>query len=101
MGRNEWSFSGSRTERELLRPTLAIFQTVAERNHARSRRRFLRARYFNTHDDTEDDWEDEVHHVGPSGDESIPAESQEETLNLPAYISLPFPAWTLASPLIR
>ena len=90
MGRDEWPPSGSGTGRDLLRPTLALFRTVAERNHARSRRRLLRARYFNTRDDTVDDWEDEVRHVEPSDYESIPAESQE-TNSQPAGIQSPPP----------
>ena len=90
MERNEWSFSGTSTEREPLRPTLALFRTVAERSHARARRHLLCARHSNTHHDAVDDWEEKAQHVGPSDDEGIPAESQEATLNIPA--------WTLASP---
>ena len=48
MGRNEWSPSGSGAGRELSRPTVVVFRAVAERNHARPRRRFLRARYLNS-----------------------------------------------------
>ena len=87
--RNEWSFSGSSTERGPLHPTLALFRPVPERNHARSLRRFLRARYLNSRDDTADVWEHAVHHVEPSDDKSLPAEGQKATLNLPAYFSLP------------
>ena len=88
MGRYEWSFSGPNTEQESLRPTLALFRTVAQRNHARARRRSLRARYLNSQDDIAEVREDDVHQVDPSDDESIPANSQEVILNLPAYFSL-------------
>ena len=89
MARNEWAFSSVSTQQETLRPTLALFRTVAGRNHARTRRRFLRARYFNLHDDTVDVWENGARHVAPSDDESLPAESLEETLNLPEHFSPP------------
>ena len=89
MSRSEWSFSGSSTEQEALRPTLAPIRTVAERNHARSRRRFLRARYLNSQVDTVDVWEDETHHVGLPRDESLPAERLGEPLYLPEYSPLP------------
>ena len=36
-----------------------------------------------------DVWEDEVHHVEPSGDQSLPAEPSDEPPNLPEYCSLP------------
>ena len=95
MERNEWSFSGSSTEREPLHPTLAVFRTVAECNDANSRRNVLCARYFNTRDDAVDVWEDGAHHVGPSGDESLPAEGLEAPLHIsPA----PCQALTIAYP---
>ena len=51
MARNEWSFSGPSTEQEAGLPTLALSQTVAERNRARSCRRFLRERFLNSQAD--------------------------------------------------
>ena len=75
-----------------MRPALALFRTVAERNHASPRRRFLRERYFDTHDDAVDVWEDGAHYVEPSDDARLPAEGLEDTLNLPEYFSLPLPS---------
>ena len=58
----------------------------------------LRACYLNSQEDTVDVWEDGVHQVEPSDDESIPAEGQEKALGLPANFPFPCPALTLASP---
>ena len=91
MERNVWPVPGSSTEREPLRPTLALFRTVAESNRARARRRLPRARYFNTHYDAVD----EVRHVEPSGDVRLPAGGLEKPLDPPAYSPPPYPALTL------
>ena len=69
--------SGPNAEQDSLRPTIALFRRVSERNHARARRRFLRARYLNPQSDIAEAWEDYVHQVDPSDDESIPADSQD------------------------
>ena len=52
--RHESSVSASRTEQEAAHPTPNPFRTVAERILARSRRRFLRARFLNSQLDTVD-----------------------------------------------
>ena len=44
MARNEWSVAGPEGARGSLHSTIAVFRTIAERDHARARRRFLRAR---------------------------------------------------------
>ena len=83
MERFEWSFSGPDAERASLHPSIALFRTIAGRNHSRPRRRFLRARRLTSQDDNVEVWEDDARPAEPSGDESIPAESQDVPINLP------------------
>ena len=64
IARNEWSVSGFSTEQGTLRPTLALYRPVAERNLRA--RRFLRAGHFNSHDDA----------VGVRDDESLRADDE-------------------------
>ena len=80
---------GPDVEQASLRPSVAFFRTFAERNHLRSRRRFLRVRRLTSQDDNVEVWEDYVHTAEPSDHESIPAASQATPLNLPTYFSLP------------
>ena len=87
--RYEWSSSGPDADQASLHPTIALFHAIAESNHLRARRRFLRAQCLASQGDNVGVWEDDVHPVDPSDDESIPAESQEGPLNLPTYFPLP------------
>ena len=98
MTQNEWSFLGSSAETNTLQPTLTFFRSVAQRNHARSRLRFLRARSLSPHLNL-DVWDDEAHYVDPSGDESLPLERPEDPLNFPEYffLSSPDPRLTVQS----
>ena len=79
MERYERSFSGPNTGQVSLRPTIAFFRAVAERDHARARRSYLRARYINSRDSAVEVWGDDVRPVERSDDESIPADSREAT----------------------
>ena len=69
MERYEWPFPEPNAEQDSLRPAIAEFRAIAGRNHSRARRRFLRARRLNSRGDNVEVWEDDVHHVDPSGDE--------------------------------
>ena len=42
--RNGWSSLGSSADPDTVQPPLAHFRSVSQRNHSRSRRRYLRAR---------------------------------------------------------
>ena len=44
LARNDRSFVGPEAERESLHPTISSFRSIAERNQARARRRYPRAR---------------------------------------------------------
>ena len=83
-----WRTPGPNAGKESLLPPFAFTRTVAERNHARARRRFLRAWYLNSQGDVVEVWAHEVHQVDPSDGEGIPADSQRAALKLPAYIPL-------------
>ena len=89
MERYEWPISGPNAGQGSLRPAIAVLRAIAERNHSRARRRFLRARYLNSQADNVEVWEDDARRVDPSGDESFPAGSQDVSLNLPTYFSPP------------
>ena len=89
IGRLGWSSSGSDSDQASLRPSISLFRAIAERNHLRPRRRFLRARRLSSQDDNVDIWEDDVLPVESSGDESILPENAEAPLRLPTYSSLP------------
>ena len=89
MERNEWPFSGPNAEQDSLRPAIAVFRAIAERNHSRARRRFLRARCLAIQGGNGEVWEDDAHRADPSDDKGIPAESQDAPLNLPTHFSLP------------
>ena len=86
MARNGWSFSGSSAETNTLQPTLAFSRSVAQRNHSRSRRRFLRARYPPSHPGM-DPWDDKHHYVEPSVDEDLPIELPDAPPNSPDCFS--------------
>ena len=110
MERFGWSSSGPNAEQGSLRPGLSVFRTIAERNHARGRRRYLCARYLISQDDILDVWEDDVHQVDPLDVEGVSVDSQEVNLNLPTLTPprvqpvqpvpppspYPCPAWALA-----
>ena len=77
------------SERASLHPFTAFFRTIAERQRLRDRLRLFRGRRLASQGGNVEVWEDDVHPVDPSGDESIPAESQDEPLNVLTYFSLP------------
>ena len=81
MERCESSFSGPDVGQDALHPSIALFRAIAKSNHLRPRRRFLRARCLASPDDHVEVWGDDVRPAEPSGDESVPAESQDVPLN--------------------
>ena len=72
---------------------MASFCMIAERNQAKARRRYLRARRLTPLDDDGAVWDEDSYLDEPSADESLPPEPSDFSLTLPGELSLP-----LASP---
>lgn len=70
-----------------MQPTLAVFRSVAQHNHSRSRRHFLRARSLSPKMGL-DVWGDEEHCVEPSQDEDSPLVRPDDPLNLLGHFPL-------------
>ena len=65
MERYAWPFPGPDTEQAPLRLAIALFRTIAERNHMRARRRFSRAQCLASQGGNVEVWGDDVHPVEP------------------------------------
>ena len=91
--RSGWASFGPQQEQTTSIPSMAAFRRIAERNQAKARIRYLRARRLDSHEDDgevrgEDPFLDE-----PSEDESLPTENSDIPLSLSPELALP-----LASP---
>ena len=89
MERNGWSFVGSEEEQTSLRPSMASFRRIAERNQAKARLRYLRARRMASKDDDEEVWGEDSFLDEPSADESLPPDHSDFQLTLSSALSLP------------
>ena len=58
MTRHDWPFMGSEEERQSSHPSILSLRSIAERNQARARRRYLRARGLTPREDDGEVWDD-------------------------------------------
>ena len=89
MERNGQAFTGAEGERKAFRPSTASLRRIAERNQAKARLRYLRARRLDSKEDGgvvpgEDSFQDE-----PLADESLPPENSDLLFTLSPDLSLP------------
>ena len=94
VARRGWSFFGSSEEPATIRPPIHLFRTIVQREHARARRRYLRARSISTYMGC-GVWEDDAHSVEPSDDEDLPLALPGLILICRAFSLFPLHAWIL------
>ena len=80
--RNDWAFMGPEAERNSLHPTTASFRMIAERNQARARRRYSRARRLTSLGDDGEPWGEDSYLDEHSADDSLPPEPSDFPLTL-------------------
>ena len=85
--RNDWSFVGAKVEQASLHPTITAFRRIAERNQAKARLRYLRARRMASQDANEEVWGEDSFSEEPSEDGSLPPDHSEFPLTLPGALS--------------
>ena len=104
MERNGWTFTGAEDEQQALHPSMASFRRIAERNQAKARLSYLRARRLDSKEDDGEVWGEDSFQDEPSADQSLPPENSDLPFTLPPDVSLPLgspdPQLTL-SPLKR
>ena len=89
MERNNWSFVGPKEQQTSLHQTATSFRVIAERNQAKARRRYLRARRLTPLDDNGEVWGNGPHLDDPSADDCLPPEPSDSPLTLSGALSPP------------
>ena len=70
--RSGWASFGPQQEQTTSIPSMAAFRRIAERNQAKARIRYLRARRLDSHEDDGEVWGEDSLLDEPSADESLP-----------------------------
>ena len=89
MERHGWPPVGPAEEQTSLHPTLASFRRNAERNQAKGRLRYLRARRMASQDDDGEVWGEDSFLEEPSENEKLSPDHSDSPLTLSGGLSLP------------